>query len=169
MILKKSLPVMRYGVEKLKYCFSIFPKIMKGTVMKFSWIIEFSIVVWVRGMGMSAVTSGHHRKWKNKSEFSELIFQIKNYSILLGLFSNFQNSWPQRKLKRQIPVISKTCFKFSIFNALNLLYYESVSLVINIYCTHQKCLEQRRIILKKLLPVMRYGVEILKYCFFHFL
>ena len=98
-----------------------------------------------------------------------LIFQIKTYSILLGLFSNFQNSWPHRKLKRQLPVISKHVSNFSIFNALNLLYYERVSLVIDIYCTHQKCLEQRRMILKKVTSgheIWSLEIEIL---LFHFL
>jgi hypothetical protein len=97
-------------------------KTVKDRVMEFSGMIDLSNGVADRGLNISAVTSGRHRKWKKKSKFSKLIFQIKTYTILSGLFSSVQNNWPHRKLKRQLPVISKTIFKFSIFNALNLPY-----------------------------------------------
>jgi hypothetical protein len=76
-----------------------------------------------RGLSISVITSSRHRKWKKKLKFSKLIFKIKTYTPLVGLFSNVQNNWPSRKLKRQLPVISKRSFKFWIVNALNNLYY----------------------------------------------
>ena len=120
-----SLPVGKYGrfsVFKKSFCPAVFSKTVKDRVMKFSGMIDLSIAVCDWGLSISTVTSGRHRKWKKKSEFSKLFFQIKTYTIWLSLFSNVQNSWPHRKLKRQLPVIWKRSFKFSIFNALNLLY-----------------------------------------------
>ena len=55
MILKKSLPVMKYGVEKFKNSFSIFSETMKNIVMKFSVTIDLSIGVAVMGLSISAI------------------------------------------------------------------------------------------------------------------
>ena len=141
MILKKSLPVKRYGAEKFKKFISIFSEIVKDIVLIFLGMIDLLNGVADRGFSISSVTSGPHRKWKMKAKFSKLIFQIKTYTPLLSLFSSVEYNWPHRKLKRQLPVISKRIFKFSIFCALNLVYYISVSLEFNICCWHYKCLE----------------------------
>jgi hypothetical protein len=135
-IFKKTPTVMRYRVHKFKNCFSIFSNMVKDRVMKFSGMINISIRVCKDELLMSAVTSGRHRKWKKKSKCSKLIFLLKTYTKLLGLFSRVIKNCPHRKLKRQLPVISKRSIKFSIFNAVHLLYYKSVSLDISICWRH---------------------------------
>jgi hypothetical protein len=77
---------MRYRVHKFKNCFSIFSEMVKDRAMQFSGMIDISIRVCKGGLLMSAVTSGRHRKWKKKSKFSKLIFQLKTCTKLLGLF-----------------------------------------------------------------------------------
>ena len=134
--LQKVLPVMRYGIEKFKNCFSIFSGTVKDRVMKFSGMTDLSIMERSYWLTSSAVISVRHRKWIKKSKFSKLTFQIEIYTTLLSLFSIAENNWPHRKLKCQLPVNSKRIFKFSIFNASNLLYYDSVSFEINICCWH---------------------------------
>ena len=62
--------------------------------MKFSGMIDLSIVVVDVGFSISAATSGSHRKCKKKSKFSKLIFQIKTHSTSLGLFSSVQTIDP---------------------------------------------------------------------------
>ena len=61
-IFKTPLPVMRYGVHKFKNCFSIFSGTVKDRVKKFSGMTDLSIGVADRGLSISAVTSGGHRK-----------------------------------------------------------------------------------------------------------
>ena len=91
--------------------------------MEFSGMIDLSIWVCNCALSMSAVTSARHRKWKNKSKFLKIIFQIKTYTTLLGLFSSVRNNWPHRKLKGQLPVKWKSSFKYIIFNALNKVFH----------------------------------------------
>ena len=64
MILKKSLPVMRYEVKYIKYCFAIFSETTstKEIVMLFSGMIDLLNYVCIAWMSMPAVTSGSHRK-----------------------------------------------------------------------------------------------------------
>jgi hypothetical protein len=137
MILKKSLPITRYGVEKLKNCFSLFSKTVKDRVMKFSGMIDISF--WVcTGLCVSTVTSGRHRKWKKKLKFLNSIFQIKSYTTIIGQLTSDKKNWPHQIWKNQLPgfFFSKRSFKFSIFNALNLLHFLNVWLEINICCRH---------------------------------
>jgi hypothetical protein len=61
-IKKMSLPVMRYGVEEFKNCFSIFSKAEKDRVLIFSGMIDLSFRVVNTGFSRSAVISGGHRK-----------------------------------------------------------------------------------------------------------
>ena len=89
---------MRYGIENFKNCFSISWETVKDRVMKFLGMIDFSIGVADMGLHISAITFGCHRKWKKKSKFSKVIFQIKTFTTLLGLFSSVQINWPHRKL-----------------------------------------------------------------------
>jgi hypothetical protein len=58
----------------------MFLKTVKDWDMKFSGIVDLSIVVCYRGRSISAVTSGRDRKWKKKSKISKLIIQIKTYT-----------------------------------------------------------------------------------------
>jgi hypothetical protein len=81
---------MRFGTEKFKNWFSIFSETVKDRVMPFSVMIDISIGVADRGLSISAITSGRHRKGKKKIKFSKLIFQIKTYITLLGLFQVIQ-------------------------------------------------------------------------------
>ena len=90
MILKKSLPLMRYGAKKFKNSISISSKMVKDRIMKVSGMIDLSIGVANRGLSILAVTSDPDRKWKKNSKFSKSIFQIKTYITLLGLFSSVQ-------------------------------------------------------------------------------
>ena len=55
MILKKSLPVMRYGALKFKNCISIFSETVKDRVKKFSEMSDLSIGMckWVCGCRLS--------------------------------------------------------------------------------------------------------------------
>ena len=60
---------------------------------------------------------------KRDTEILKLLsFQFESYTTLLNLFSIVQNCWPDGKLRYQLPIILKS-FKFSIFKALNLLWY----------------------------------------------
>ena len=62
---ENSLPVGKYGrfsVFKKSFCPSVFSKTVKDKVMKFSGMIDLSNAVCDRGLRMSTVTSGRHRK-----------------------------------------------------------------------------------------------------------
>jgi hypothetical protein len=68
MLSKKLLPVMRYGIEKFKICFSIFSETMKSIVMKFSVTIDVSIGVAEKGLSISAinlVVTGSEKRNRN--------------------------------------------------------------------------------------------------------
>jgi hypothetical protein len=114
MSLKKSLPVMRYGAEIFKNCSSIFSETVKDKVMKFSGMIDLLIGICNWGLSMSTVTTGRHRKWKNKSKFSKIIFQIKTYTKLLGLFSSVKNNWRAQQVEVSTSGFLKK--KFQILN-----------------------------------------------------
>jgi hypothetical protein len=86
MILKKSLPVMRYGAKKFKNFISISSKMVKDRVMKVSGIIDLSIGVADRGLSILAVTSNPDRKWKKKSKFSKPISNQNLYHIIRSVF-----------------------------------------------------------------------------------
>ena len=98
-----------WGIQN---CFSIFPRTVKDRVMKFSENIDLWIEVCNYWLSMSAVTSGRHRKWKKKSKFTKLIFQIEFCTTLLDLISSVQYIWPHRVLNRQLPVNSKEVLNY---------------------------------------------------------
>jgi hypothetical protein len=52
----------RYALEKFKSCFYIFSKTVKDRAMEFSGMTDLLIGVCNRGLSMSTVTSGRHRK-----------------------------------------------------------------------------------------------------------
>ena len=80
MILKKSLPVMRYGAKKFKNFISISSKMVKDRVMKVSGMIDLSIGVADRGLSILAVTSDPDRKWKKNRNFQSQSFKSKPIS-----------------------------------------------------------------------------------------
>jgi hypothetical protein len=72
---------------------------VKDRVMKSSGMIDLSIWVANRGLNILSITSGPDWKWKKNSKFSKLIFQIKTYITLLGLFSSvIQMTQPEVKV-----------------------------------------------------------------------
>jgi hypothetical protein len=94
---------------EIQQLISIFSSTVKDRVIKFSLM---KYLYWGVRLGVEHVISGRHRKWKKKSKFSKIIFQIKAYTTLLGLF--VQNHWPHLLLKRQLPFMFKKSFEFSI-------------------------------------------------------
>jgi hypothetical protein len=60
---------------------------VKDRIMKFSGMIDLSIGVADRGLTISAITSGHHLKWKKKSEFLKVNISNQNlYYIIKPVF-----------------------------------------------------------------------------------
>jgi hypothetical protein len=80
-----------WEIQKL---ISIFSETVQDRVIKFLLMVDLSIGVCDWGLNKSAIISGRHRKWKKKSKFSKIIFQIKSYTTLLGLFLIVQNHCP---------------------------------------------------------------------------
>jgi hypothetical protein len=80
MILKTSLPVMRYGAKKFKNFISISSQMVKDRVMKVSGMIDLSIGVADRGLSILAVTSDPGRKWKKNRNFQSQSFKSKPIS-----------------------------------------------------------------------------------------
>jgi hypothetical protein len=83
----------------------------------FSGMIDFSFRVVNRGSAGRPSFPVVTGKWKKKSKFSKLIFQIKTYTTL-GLFWSVQNNRPHRKLKRQQPAIFTNKFQILNFQCL---------------------------------------------------
>ena len=114
---------MRYGLEKLKNCFSIFSETVKDRDTIFSGMIDLSIGVCVTGMSMSAVTSGRHRKWKNKWKILNFLFLAECYTILLSSCFNCPNllippdiqSSTSDYLEKKFSILNFHCLKSSLF------------------------------------------------------
>jgi hypothetical protein len=68
---------------------------VKDRVVKFSGMTDLSIGVADRGLNISSVTSGRHRKWKKKSKFSKYNLSNRNlYHFIRSVFNCLKQLTP---------------------------------------------------------------------------
>ena len=170
MFFENSLPVGKYGrfsLFKKSFCPAVFSKTVKDRVMKFSGMIDLSIVVCDWTLSMSAVTSGRHRKWKK--EIGKFKFTCLNQNLYHFTRPVFKcpKQWTPLEVETSTSGYFKKNFKILNFQSLKSFFIIGVfDLKLTYDVGTVNVYSYLKIFWKKSLPVMRDGMKKSEYCFY---